>query len=80
MDHAVDYRSDPLTKRDSYLRIGRVGKLTAPWLWKVYSADGDVLSQSRLGYRCAEDALKVGEVFLRRMRSGPGNSRGIPER
>jgi hypothetical protein len=28
------------------------------------------MQQSRLGYRCAEDALKVGEVFLRRARSG----------
>jgi hypothetical protein len=80
MEHAVDFRSAPLTRRDSYLRIERVGQPTAPWLWKVYSADDHVLSQSRLGYRCAEDALKVGEVFLRRIRSGPGNSHQVPGR
>ncbi|WP_159351487.1 hypothetical protein [Roseomonas harenae] len=70
MDAAVDLRPDPQTKRDSYLRIERIGRPAAPWVWKIYSADDFFMQQSRLGYRCAEDALKVGEVFLRRARSG----------
>ncbi|HEY8610719.1 MAG TPA: hypothetical protein VIL69_05435 [Roseomonas sp.] len=70
MESAVDIRPAPLSKRDSYLRIERVGRPTAPWVWRVYSADDFVMSQSKLGYRCAEDALKVGEVFLRKARFG----------
>jgi hypothetical protein len=70
MDGAVDLRPDPQAKRDSYLRIERIGRPAAPWVWKIYSADDFFMQQSRLGYRCAEDALKVGEVFLRRARSG----------
>jgi hypothetical protein len=61
-------RPDPLSKRERYLRVERVGRPAAPWLWRVYSADDFVLEQSRLGYRCAEDALKVGQVFLRKAR------------
>jgi hypothetical protein len=70
MDGAVDLRPDPQAKRDSYLRIERSGRPAAPWVWKIYSADDFFMQQSRLSYRCAEDALKVGEVFLRRARSG----------
>jgi hypothetical protein len=66
MNCAADFRPDPQAKRDSYLRIERVGRPAAPWLWKIYLADDFFMRQSRLGYRCAEDALKVGEVFLRR--------------
>jgi len=70
MNYAAQTRPDPLSKRDSYLRIERVGQPTAPWLWKIYSADDVVVSKSRLGYRCAEDALKVGQVFLRTAQYG----------
>jgi hypothetical protein len=70
MDIAVDLRPDPQARRDSYLRIERVGRPAAPWVWKIYSADDFFMRQSQLGYRCAEDALKVGEVFLRRARAG----------
>jgi hypothetical protein len=70
MSYAADLRPEPQSKRDIYLRIERAGRPAAPWVWKIYSADDFFMQQSRLGYRCAEDALKVGEVFLRRARAG----------
>jgi hypothetical protein len=70
MNPAAELRPDPLAKRDRYLRIERAGRPTAPWIWSIYSADDSRLHRSQLSYRCAEDALKVGEVFLRKARAG----------
>jgi hypothetical protein len=70
MNDAVDLRPQSQSRRDWYLRVERVGRPVAPWVWRIYAADDTVMHEARQGYFSAEDAMKIGEVFLQGARSG----------
>ena len=70
MDSAVNLGTGLQSKRDWYLRIERSGLPAAPWVWRICSDEDEVMHEARQGCSCAEDALKIGEVFLQGARSG----------